>query len=466
MGRSRRERYLDGDRENDSGSDSSKSRSRSARSGSSGSNKSRSGSPKSRSGSPKSRSGSARSRSGSGSRSGKSKSPSRSRSGSGSPARSKSGSRSKSRSKSPSKSKSPKNNSDSESESNKKRQLSGDNGDNVDSDSNKKVKDGSASPTEEVGAEDLFGDDLSVSSEDESDKAAKKKVIDSDGDDVARYDDDDGSNKRRAVIGSDSEDEKDKEEGKEKEVKRYEDKPEEEPVPETRIDVEVPKINTDLGKEIHFVKLPNFLSMESRPFDPETYEDEMDDDQSQQDEEGRTRLKLKVENTIRWRQKLDKDLNPIRESNARIVKWSDGSYSLHLGNEIFDVYKQPLQSDFNHLFIRQGTGLQGQAVFKTKLSFRPHSVDSHTHKKMTLSMADRSTKSNQIKVISHVGNNPEEGRWEKIRKEEQGLRMAMKSVSSKNRVSWLLNTNQCLFKLNSGRAGFLKVRLHITFLLI
>jgi hypothetical protein len=26
------------------------------------------------------------------------------------------------------------------------------------------------------------------------------------------------------------------------------------------------------------------------------------------------------------------------------------------GNEIFDVHKQPLQSDFNHLFIRQGTG--------------------------------------------------------------------------------------------------------------
>ena len=81
---------------------------------------------------------------------------------------------------------------------------------------------------------------------------------------------------------------------------------------------------------------------------------------------------------------------------------SDGSLSLHLGSEIFDVHKQPLQSDFNHLFIRQGTGLQGQAVFKTKLSFRPHSTDSQTHKKMTLSMADRSSKSNQIKVISQV----------------------------------------------------------------
>merc|ERR1712211_164 len=108
--------------------------------------------------------------------------------------------------------------------------------------------------------------------------------------------------------------------------------------------------------------------------------------------------------------------------------------SLYLGDEIFDVTKQPLQGDFNHLFIRQGTGLQGQAVFRTKLSFRPHSVDSHTHKKMTLSMADRSSKSNQIKVISHVGNNPEEGRWEKIRKEEQVLRMAMRADTSKNRA--------------------------------
>ena len=64
-------------------------------------------------------------------------------------------------------------------------------------------------------------------------------------------------------------------------------------------------------------------------------------------------------------------------------RWSDGSLSMHLGSEIFDVHKQPLTGDFNHLFIRQGTGLQGQAVFRTKLSFRPHSTESFTHQKMT-----------------------------------------------------------------------------------
>lgn len=46
-----------------------------------------------------------------------------------------------------------------------------------------------------------------------------------------------------------------------------------------------------------------------------------------------------------------------------------GSQSLHLGTEIFDVFSMPMQ-DHNHLYIRQGTGLQGQALFKNKLSFR------------------------------------------------------------------------------------------------
>ena len=399
MVRSRIEKYhSQQQRETDSGSDSSRSRSRSG-SSASGKSRSRSGSRSSASQSPAK------------SRSDRSASRSRSRSGSGSPK---------------------KVNSDSEGAAEgggaKKRQLSGSDQEEAEG-SPKQKKD------EDVGAEDLFGDDLSVSSEDEADQKSKKAVIDSDGDNVQRYDDDeDGGNKRRPVIGSDSDDDDAEKETKTVGEEDYSQTQEQENIPETRIDVEVPKINTDLGKEIHFVKLPNFLSMESRPFDPDTYEDELDEDQNQQDEEGKTRLKLRVENTIRWRQSYDKDGNPVKESNARVVKWSDGSYSLHLGNEIFDVYKQPLQSDFNHLFIRQGTGLQGQAVFRTKLSFRPHSVDSHTHKKMTMSMADRSTKSNQIKVISHVGNNPEEGRYAKMKSEEQSLRMSMKADATRKRV--------------------------------
>ncbi|XP_065121156.1 RNA polymerase-associated protein LEO1 [Paramisgurnus dabryanus] len=211
------------------------------------------------------------------------------------------------------------------------------------------------------------------------------------------------------------------------------DQPEEEPVPETRIEVEIPKVSTDLGSELFFVKLPNFLSVEPRPFDPQYYEDEFEDEEML-DEEGRTRLKLKVENTIRWRSRRDEEGNEVKESNARIVKWSDGSMSLHLGNEVFDVYKAPLQGDHNHLFIRQGTGLQGQAVFKTKLTFRPHSTDSATHRKMTLSLADRCSKTQKIRILPMAGRDPESQRNEMIKKEEERLRASIRRESQQRRM--------------------------------
>ncbi|XP_059420719.1 RNA polymerase-associated protein LEO1-like [Carassius carassius] len=211
------------------------------------------------------------------------------------------------------------------------------------------------------------------------------------------------------------------------------DQPEEEPVPETRIEVEIPKVSTDLGSELYFVKLPNFLSVEPRPFDPQYYEDEFEDEEML-DEEGRTRLKLKVENTIRWRTRRDEEGSEIKESNARIVKWSDGSMSLHLGNEVFDVYKAPLQGDHNHLFIRQGTGLQGQAVFKTKLTFRPHSTDSATHRKMTLSLADRCSKTQKIRILPMAGRDPESQRNEMIKKEEERLRASIRRESQQRRM--------------------------------
>lgn len=190
-------------------------------------------------------------------------------------------------------------------------------------------KAGAASPT----AEALFGENVDMSSEDDDDDDGAKPTeklpekASSDRDSIPDRDRrDDDMEQDDEFGGRDNEKEKEPEE----------------PVPETKIEHEIPYIRADVGKEFHFVKLPNFLSVEPRPYDPETYEDELEEEETL-DEEGRARLKLKVENTIRWRTAFDKDGNAFKESNARMVKWSDGSLSLHLGSEIFDVYRQPLQ---------------------------------------------------------------------------------------------------------------------------
>ncbi|XP_053784405.1 RNA polymerase-associated protein LEO1 [Desmodus rotundus] len=196
---------------------------------------------------------------------------------------------------------------------------------------------------------------------------------------------------------------------------------EEVPISEARMEIEIPHFDSDLGNELYFVKLPKFLSIEPKPFDPQYYEDEFADEKVL-DEEERTRLKIKVENTIRWRTRQDEAGNEIKESNARIVKWSDGSLSLHLGSEVFDVYKAPLQGNHTHLFVREDTGLRGQAIFKYKLTFRPHSTDYATLKKMTLPLANRYSRAQKIRILPIAGLDPECQRTEKIKKEEERLR--------------------------------------------
>ncbi len=64
------------------------------------------------------------------------------------------------------------------------------------------------------------------------------------------------------IQGDDEEEEKPAEEQVPGEDGEQEQPPEE--PEETRIDVELPKLTTNLGDEMHFVKLPNFLSVEAR----------------------------------------------------------------------------------------------------------------------------------------------------------------------------------------------------------
>uniref|UniRef100_T1JUY5 RNA polymerase-associated protein LEO1 n=1 Tax=Tetranychus urticae TaxID=32264 RepID=T1JUY5_TETUR len=223
------------------------------------------------------------------------------------------------------------------------------------------VKEENDSDEERETDEDKEADEV-MADLDEDDDREEESENDEDKDDDKEEKDEEMEEEKAAEKDDESDSDDDRE------VTHAVDADDPEEIPITRIEVEIPKIPTDLGNDIHSVELPNFLSVDTHPYDPFWYEDEIDEDENLE-EEGRHQLKLKVESTIRWRTVVDEN----------------GVMSLHLGSEIFDIHKQSLMAgDNNHLFIRQGTGLQGQAVFKTKLTFRPHSTDSFTHRKMTL----------------------------------------------------------------------------------
>ena len=85
----------------------------------------------------------------------------------------------------------------------------------------------------------------------------------------------------------------------------------------------------------HIVKLPNLVGINPHAYNRVTH------DRDKEEEEYRGY----VHNMIRWRYKTDDDGevvrdehgNPIRESNTRLVKWSDGSYTLHVGTEVLEM---------------------------------------------------------------------------------------------------------------------------------
>ena len=87
------------------------------------------------------------------------------------------------------------------------------------------------------------------------------------------------------------------------------------------------------------LKLPNFLKLQTKPYDKQLHSEETE-----------TSLFHGATSMIRWRYKLNKDGNievdekglPVRESNTRLVKWSDGSYQLIVGQEEFDSSIYPV----------------------------------------------------------------------------------------------------------------------------
>ena len=60
-------------------------------------------------------------------------------------------------------------------------------------------------------------------------------------------------------------------------------------------------------------------------------------------------------------------------------------------------------------------GSQQCGLFMLLLLFRPHSTDSLTHRKMTLSMAERSAKMQKVKVLPIYGKDPDAHRSEMIK---------------------------------------------------
>ncbi|KAM5570889.1 hypothetical protein ABKV19_011499 [Rosa sericea] len=110
------------------------------------------------------------------------------------------------------------------------------------------------------------------------------------------------------------------------------------------------------------------------------------------------------------------------ESNARFVRWSDGSLQLLIGNEVLDISVQEAQHDQAHLFLRHEKGiLQSQGKVMKKMRFMPSSLASNSHRLLTALVDSRHKKVYKVKnCVTDI--DPEREKEEKERAESQTIR--------------------------------------------
>lgn len=158
-------------------------------------------------------------------------------------------------------------------------------------------------------------------------------------------------------------------------------------------------------------------------------------------------IKLKVENTIRWRWVKDEQGNERRQANARVVRWSDGSLSLQLGKELFDINQAV---DTSGATSRQSVGnsqsqtvlppsqasgqgsksqgltylvaqhkragiLQCEALVTGYMSLRPTGMQSETHRMLVRAVGQKHNKVARLRMAPDPTFDPEREKMELIK---------------------------------------------------
>lgn len=218
-------------------------------------------------------------------------------------------------------------------------------------------------------------------------------------------------------------------------------------------DVRIPNIPVPKSSDgDHWViRMPTFVKMDSKPFHPDTYigpEHEEDDGLHNENiREKSMSIKLKVENTVRWRWTKDESGQDRRQSNSRVIRWSDGSLSLRLGKELFDITKtvdtsggivrqslggtqssqsqsQPAASQ-NPLSSSRSQGLtylvaqhkrsevlQAEAVVTGYMTLRPTGMQSETHRMLVRAVGQKHNKVARLRMAPDPTMDPEREKME------------------------------------------------------
>ncbi|XP_010457002.1 PREDICTED: protein LEO1 homolog [Camelina sativa] len=179
------------------------------------------------------------------------------------------------------------------------------------------------------------------------------------------------------------------------------------------------------------IKVSNIMGIDPKPFDAKTF---VEEDTFVTDEPG-AKKRIRLENNIvRHRFVKGRDGKTYSESNARFVRWSDGSLQLLIGNEVLDITEQEAKQDQNHLFTKHEKGiLQSQGRIMKKMRFIPSSLTSNSHRLLTALVDSRHKKAFKVKnCVTDI--DPEREKEKRERAEGQNLKASTKLSQAREKV--------------------------------
>eukprot|EP01038_Epipyxis_sp_PR26KG_P005314 gene5314-7378_t len=187
-------------------------------------------------------------------------------------------------------------------------------------------------------------------------------------------------------------------------------------------------------------KTPKFLKIQSKEFDSSIYD--IEEEKKLCDPSTTALIYWRYKTSLNGNHEIDDYGNPIMESNARMLKWDDGTYQLVVGDAVLDLNVLPIQNrrqktDLNHdnedIEGLNSSVLQCIGKVQNKMIIKPNSLKSQTHNKMSLGIA-KSTRRTQGVTFEDVGTmndqNPEKLLEEQIKEEEENLRRLRKQRQS------------------------------------
>lgn len=178
--------------------------------------------------------------------------------------------------------------------------------------------------------------------------------------------------------------------------------------------------------QIIVARLPAFLNTEPRAFSPEDYVEHVAPSMAVE-----KRTRLRVENTVRWRHA---DAVTANHSNTRLVKWSDGSWSLQVGSEMFEVTQKPLGDEYQFVFADRQPAhavFECQGKLDAAMAFRPYGTMSSVHKRLRATNAAQKQQQKQQKT-KFIGTleNPERAKAEMEKLEAEKERLAKRRLAA------------------------------------